>query len=423
MVSVLRKGEPMYKANLLSVGVVVLLVMSGCKRQAPMGQAPPRPLPKNHYKEAAKMTNAFALSLTKELAKANTGKNIFLSPYSAMTALLMTMAGAKGETQKQMKSALFAPSAGVHKAFSGLRAQLSAHAMRGDFKLTLANRIWSQKNFDVDPSFQTLLKTSYNAPMGRLDFTKESAQAREAINRWVQEKTNKEIKSLISPGTLTSNTRMLLLNAISFKSNWQKEFRVAATQQKPFHVSDKKTIDVPMMTQTNTVRHGRYEGHKMVALPYKHKTLSMLILLPKPKSSTEALIESLTLEKLNTAIRQMHQEKLRIDLPRFKLQATMKLNKSLQAMGLKQAFDKESADFSGMVKGTSKELYLNAVIQKALLEVDEAGTKATVVTKSRVGLKSAGPRLFRADRPFVFILRDNFTGTILFIGQLKQPSS
>ena len=382
-----------------------------------------------------KGNNTFALDLYGQLREQE--GNLFFSPYSISTALAMTYAGARGNTAAEMKTTLHLGARptdkALHKAFGRLVGDLNAAGKKGKFKLAVANALWAQHDYEFLKPFTRLVTKSYDAGLTPLDFKTKTEAARQTINAWVERKTQDKIKELLKPGILTPLTRLVLTNAIYFKGDWATQFNKKHTHDAPFHLaaSAKRTevvplpkpVTVPLMCQEGTFKYADLKTFKVLAMPYKGDQLSMVVLLPKDHytQSMAALEQSLTTANLRKWIRRARKQKVRVFLPKFKMTSEFGLKDTLMAMGMKDAFTKK-ANFSGM-DGTSM-LYITAVVHKAFVDVNEEGTEAAAATGVVVGLKSAAPRrmpTFRADRPFVFLIRENKTGSILFIGRVANP--
>jgi serpin B len=353
--------------------------------------------------------------------------NLFVSPYSISTALAMTYTGAKGETEKQMADALcFPPIKGeqFNKAFGKIIKRLNVSGQKGGYELVVANALWGQKNFKFLPEYISLVKTSYGGNLEQVDFKTQTEEARKAINTWVENKTKDKIKELIKQGVLDSDTRLVLTNAIYFKGKWASQFKPDQTHQAPFTLSDGKKNDVPMMGQEADFGYADINDIQLLEMPYVNKDLSMVVLLPKKADRIKNLEQQLTCDALAGWLAKMHKQEVRVFIPRFKMTSEFELAKVLGAMGMQDAFS-DKADFSGMTG--NKDLLISAVVHKAYVEVNEEGTEAAAATGVRMAPTSAAPSpsplVFRADHPFIFLIRDNHTGSILFIGRVANPQS
>jgi len=340
-------------------------------------------------------------------AQLSTGDgNVFFSPYSISAALGMTYAGAAGETAAQMRRTLhFAGSDEiVARSFGMMEQRLEEGSRDGGYEISLANSIWGQQGFNFLDGFLQTLEQHYGAGLRESDFAGQTEAARRAINAWVERETRERIKDLIPPGGLTALTRMVLCNAIYFKGNWASQFKKDATQDAPFTLADGKKVNVPMILE----------------LPYEGDDLSMLVLLPKAAGGLTALEKGLSPEWLAKWAKPLRKQEVQVYLPKFTMTSEFGLKDVLVKLGMKDAFNAGAADFSGM--DGSKELFISAVVHKAFVDVNEEGTEAAAATAVVVGTTAMmEPTVFRADRPFVFLIRDNKTGSILFIGRVANP--
>ncbi len=367
---------------------------------------------------------AFALDLYAKLRETEKG-NLFFSPYSVSTALAMTCAGARGETAAEMARVLHfdLDPASLHPAFAGLQWQLEEGQKTGGYQIAIANRLWGQAGYPFLDPFLAITGKQYGAPLAQADFVRETEAARQAINRWVEERTRDRIRDLIAPGILTVDTRLVLANAIWFKGKWESPFRKEATRPAPFHVSAGRTVDVPFMRQTGTFPFLQGDGFSVLALPYQGKDLSMLLFLPDAKEGLPALEEKLSAGAMSRWIAELEKghEEVAVLLPRFEMTYGCDLVTRLSAMGMPRAFDAGLADFSGMTG--KRDLSIGAVIHKAFVKVDEEGSEAAAATA--VAMLSKGiplpPKSFCADRPFLFLIRDNRSGSVLFMGRVGDP--
>ncbi|MFQ5799481.1 MAG: serpin family protein [Bacteroidota bacterium] len=377
--------------------------------------------------EAVVKGNAvFALALYGELKEAE--GNLFFSPYSISTALAMTYAGARGNTERQMARTLHFTlgQERLHPAFCSLEAGLNAVQEKGHIQLSAANALWPQKGYAFLEEFLVLTEKYYGVLITPVDYREATEAARRKINVWVEEKTENKIKDLIPPGILDDLTRLVLVNAIYFKGNWASQFQKTLTKEAPFWVTPTKKIKVPMMTQQQKFRYAESDSLQILELPYVGNDLSMVVLLPRKVDGLAELEDALTVESLEKWTRGLNEREVQVLLPRFKMDSQFGLNKTLASMGMIDAFDQDKADFSGM-DGRKQWLYISAVIHKAFVDVNEEGTEAAAATAVVMGARGLGvpkpPLIFRADHPFVFLIRDNHTGSILFLGRVVNPMS
>jgi serpin B len=370
----------------------------------------------------ARGNNAFAADLYGMLRGAE--GNLFLSPYSISTALAMTWAGARGNTAAQMAQTLHLdlPADRLHPAFAALMADVNKANGKG-CQLSVANALWGQKGYGFLGAFLQLVKEHYAAELTEVDFAGATEVARKQINDWVAKQTNDKIRDLIQPGVLTALTRLVLTNAVYFKGDWTHRFDKAATANAPFWLAPDKSVEVPMMNQSGDFWYRETDQCQVLGLPYAGSPLSMFVLLPRAKDGLPQLEAALTEQTLSEWLTLGRPRKAEVALPRFKLTSQFELVPTLKKLGMTDAFSVPPADFSGM--NGKLDLVISAVIHKAYVDVNEEGTEAAAATAAVVamtGLPPAGePVVFRADHPFVFLIRHNPTRSILFIGRLVDP--
>jgi serpin B len=383
----------------------------------------------------AEANNAFAADLYAKLATEK--GNLFFSPNSIEIALAMTSAGARGKTYDEMAKVLRLPqwreAEGLpyrnlnHQVLGAFLKELNAEKgpdgkPRG-YQLSVANALWGQKGEPFLPEFLKLLKDNYGAGLSDVDFIKDTEGARKTINTWVEKETRDKIKDLIQPGVLGRDTRLVLTNAIYFKGNWAEQFKKEATKDEPFHLAADKEVKAPLMNRTGEYGYFEDEALQGLRLPYVGDELSMVILLPKKVGGLADLEKSLTLENLNAWMKKPRTRKVVVSIPKFKTTAEFELSKTLSAMGMPTAFT-GNADFSGM--SSEKGLLISKVIHKAFVDVNEEGTEAAAATAVVIARMSAvsepPPPVFKADHPFLFLIRHEKTGAILFMGRVADPT-
>jgi len=310
----------------------------------------------------------------------------------------------------------------IHEAYGKLNTLLNSGGSQGGYILRMANRLWAQQSYAFQPVFLKITRDDYAAELAKLDF-QQTEKARQQINQWVEQQTNKKIANLIQPGVLQMDTRLVLTNAIYFLGGWQDEFRKELTKDEPFFISPAQTVAVPLMTQTQRLRYGEADDLQILEVPYRGHEISMVILLPKKNDGLAAAEKKLTADSVERWLGSLQSRKVHLFLPRFKMTSEFSLKKALSALGMPTAFS-ENADFSRMASGES--LMISDVIHKAMVDVNEKGTEAAAATAVIMAPTSALPRLeepvvFRADHPFAFLLRDNRSGAILFAGRVSNP--
>ena len=369
--------------------------------------------------------NNFAFDLYQALLPGS--ENLFYSPYSISLALAMTYAGAKADTEQQISEALHfnLPQDRFHLTFNVLNNMLTS---RGEnigsederaFRLNIANALWGKKDFSFLPVFLELLAQNYGAGMQQLDFANAAEEARITINDWISEQTEGKITDLIPQGAIHSLTRLVLTNAIYFNAAWNYPFEPDQTEEASFYLLDGSEIMVPMMRQSESLLFTEGDGFQALTLPYEVNEISMVILLPA-KSQFENFESSLSAAQVASLIKNLSYKQIDLYMPRFKFDSEFKLSSTLSEMGMPEAFSRE-ADFSGMT-GTLG-LFIDEVIHKALISVDEAGTEAAAATAVVVSVSSAPTEVIEVNinRPYIFFIRDNETGAILFVGRVLNP--
>jgi serpin B len=365
--------------------------------------------------------NAFAFDLYSVVSSRE--GNLFVSPYSISSALAMTYAGARGNTAAQMADVLhydLAPDR-LHQSFSELNKVFNAGG--AGYRLSVANALWSQVGLRFLPEYISVAEKHYDAGLREVDFVFHTEEARSIINRWVEARTENKIVDLIGPGVLDPLTRLVLTNAIYFKGQWEQPFRPEQTEEAPFYLSSGKQAIVPFMHQIGTFKYAETGSAQVLELPYSGNELAMTVLLPKPDSSLAELEAAIRTDGIQAILEGLTPIKVDVKLPRFKFEAELSLNEYLQHLGMTDAFDDNMADFSGI---SDTFLYITHVLHKAFIEVNEEGTEAAAATAVVVGTKSIRldlPKVFMADRPFVFLIRDLRTGSILFLGRMADPLS
>ena len=379
----------------------------------------------NDIKEAVAGNTDFAFALYGKLkndpnAVAPKG-NLFFSPYSLSTALAMTYAGARGNTEKQMATTLHftLPGKRLHCAFGALRNQLIQDDKSRGYQLLLANALWGQKGEPFLKEFLDLNQYYYEAGLTLLDFVNETEQSRRTINLWVEEKTNNKIKELIPQGGVDKQTAMVLTNAIYFKGDWKTKFDKKDTKHEDFAISAKEKIEIDMMHIKEKFKYYSDEKMQAIELPYKDNKLSMLVLLPGEIEGLKKIEDTLTTESLNTLLSKMEATKVDVYFPKCKITwGTFALNNALIALGMPNAFHYKTANFSG-INGKVNDLFISGVFHKAFIEVNEEGTEATAATA--VVIAHDAPPIFRADHPFILIIKDNRSQSVLFMGRVMNP--
>jgi serpin B len=400
---------------------------AGPKPGEPTAIPAPPEVPAADVRTAAQGDLAFAADLHRKIGGDG---NLVYSPASVSLALAMTYAGAAGKTAEEMKTVLHFTldpeklHAVNHKRLYTWNGGGKEHR---PYELSVADSLWGQKGEPWKKEFTELLKTRYAAGLREVDFAADPEAARGPINQWAADWTHNKIPELVPPGVLTGNTRLVLANAVYFKGAWASKFDKERTAQSPFQAGGTKEVPVQMMYQRHHFGYGATADAQLLEMPFEGHRLALVVILPNKKDGLPALEASLSPVKLNELLgRILHGDEVEVYLPRFKFESSLDLARTLAAMGMPSAFAGGAADFSGM-DGT-RDLFIGSVIHKATVEINEEGGEAAAATAVEVGVKSeALPKdrqtpVFRADHPFLFLIRDRETGEILFLGRVADPS-
>lgn len=376
-----------------------------------------------------KGNNAFATDLYFRL-KDKPG-NIIASPYTVSTAVSMAYAGALGATKGQMNAVMHYLPQGqnLYDAFSSLNRLLSKSWYQGpnENKIFLANSLWVQQELRILPDFLNIMNSYYKSDFKQVDFARNPGSARMQINQWVREKTQGRIEDLVGESDISTSTRLVLIASIFFKAVWENPFEVSLTKQAPFFVSANKTVSVPMMNTTATFPVFQGNDFTLIELPYRHSQgegaeLSFVVLLPKDRFGLSQFEKEFSADRLDRWLGSSRPEKVILSFPKFEMNSTFDLTTPLQQMGMTAAFS-ERADFSEITGDSS--LQLTSVLHKAYLKLDEKGSEAVAATAVVIGLKSVlepvKPLALEVNHPFMFLIVDKLTGSILFIGRLTLP--
>jgi serine protease inhibitor len=390
----------------------------------------------NDVRLAAGGNNCFALQLYQKL-QGQQG-NLFFSPYSISTALAMTYAGAKGRTQEQMAQVLCFPTLkdvlqkltaaqepmsqeDFARAFGEIIKNLNERGGQGKYELRVANALWGQQDYEFLAPFVKVVKDQYGGHLERVNFVQAAEEARRTINAWVEKQTNDKIKDLIAPGVLDGMARLVLTNAVYFKGNWANQFKKDQTEDGPFTLLDGGKVQVPMMNQKSRFGYAETDTLQTLEMPYVDGELSMVVLLPKEPAGIGELEKALTAQNVSTWLGGIHRREVIVAVPKFKMTHKFDMGAVLRSMGMTDAFSQQ-ADFSGMTG--RRDLFISAVIHQAYVDVNEEGTEAAAATGVTMSLTSMAPGkipVFRADHPFVFLIRDAHSGSLLFLGRVVNP--
>lgn len=397
----------------------VAVVGSACREATaptPIPIAPITALPRALTEPENKIiagNNQFAFDLFRTGNLAQHKANVFISPLSASMALGMTANGANGATYDEMRTALRLNGATQEDVDGGYKSLITLlTGLDPATNFTIANSIWYDQTFPFNASFLVDSKLYFDARVQGLDFRSPSAVT--TINSWVRAQTSNKIPAILD--AIDPTEVMFLVNAIYFKGIWQKQFDKSKTVNAPFHAADGTTAMVPMMARGSGVRYAATPEYSAVDLPYGNSAFTMTVVLPNPNADIDAFAESFDQTKWNSLVSSFHDSNLEVFLPRFRMEWKRELKDDLQQLGMRLAFYR--ADFTRM-SPLGLNLFITRVLQKTFVDVDEQGTEAAAATMVGIGLVSM-PAAFRADYPFLVVIREHFSGTILFIGKIAK---
>lgn len=392
-------------------------------QSAPGNASPVQPGAVADQAQTAALANrAFGVSLYQGLASER--GNVFLSPISLAGAFGPVAAGARGVTRVAIGKVIGFPEndAVLHRDLGGLLRTLESDSAGA--RVSIANALWLMKGFAVKPAFFAVARNSYDADVESLDF-RNGAAAAARINNWVDRETRGRIPKLIEPDSLDEMTALVVTNAVHFLGDWTHPFNASNTRPQPFHLTGGATRDVPMMFGKRHHRHAEMDGVQLLELPYKGDRLSMVAILPKERGGLAAVEKRLGgrlgdwLGQLDSA----QPQEVRVHLPKVEFRTSYQLVEPLKAMGMSIAFQPHQANFRGIA---DTDLFISQVVHKTFLRIDEKGTEAAAATGIEVELTSAPavpPPTFRADHPFLILIRDNPTGAVLFLGRIADPTA
>ena len=355
--------------------------------------------------------------------------NLFYSPYSISSALAMTYAGAHSETEIQMEETLnYRGQTDTHEAFNALNQYfeklnaITAESEWEDFSLHINNALWGDQTYNIQSEYLDTLAKYYGAGYFATDFIYNPENSRMQINDWVSEKTNERIQDLLAPGTINSATRVVLTNTIYFIASWVNEFDEMNTRDEPFTLLDGSTVQVPTMMTNDQYLYSARDGYQMIELPYNGYQVSMFVILPE-EGSFEQFESLLTAEKFSEMRESLTSESVDLYMPKFHAESSFSVNDMLASLGMTDAFDPDSADFSGI--SGSRDLFISNIIHKAIVDLDEEGTEAAAATAVIMELTSAMPVEetieLRLDSPFIYAIVNPESGSILFMGRMLNP--
>ncbi len=376
-----------------------------------------------NIEEVVRGNNQFACDLYRQLRSED--GNLFFSPYSISTAIALAYAGADGQTEQQIAETMhFASGEEFHENFGRLEKTLNDKCKADLYQLSIANALWGQKDYKFRKTYLDRIKQNYSGEIRYVDFMHKPDKAVKTINTWVEDKTNDKIKDLIARSAIDRLTTLILTNAIYFKSDWQHQFKESRTQKEDFILLDKTKVKTDMMNQTKSFHYDETPELQILELPYKGQELSMFLFLPKEIDGLKELEKSFSAENLSEWMSKMKPQLVDVTLPKFRTTSEFGLKKVLMSMGMTDAFG-SYANFS-KIDGTNA-LYISKVLHKAYVDVDEDGTEAAaatavIISRTSMPVIPESPKIFRADHPFIFVIRENKTESLLFIGRVLDPT-
>jgi serpin B len=365
--------------------------------------------------------NAFTTESYKQLTRGDA--NLILSPFNIATALSMALAGARGQTAQEIQSVLHLHYDSTYDAaLAALLADLSKAGNNGGNELLVANGLWVQKGFAIQSAFESTLSNNYQAPLTLVDFIANSEAARSQINAWTEEHTKQKIKNLLPSGALGAQTRLVLTSAIYFYGKWQDPFVTSRTQPAPFTLTSGAPIQANFMNQTSHFGYAETPSAQILEMRYASTGIAFDVLLPKTVSGLPDLEKTLTEENLTGWLGKLSPRNVQVSLPKFRAESEFSLGKALSTLGMPTAFT-DKADFSGIAP--KRGLAISEVVHKAFVDVSERGTEAAAATGITIRA-TAMPMpeqavVFRADHPFIFLIRDTSSDVVMFIGRLMNP--
>jgi len=412
-------------SSLLGLIIVGIMLASGCINTNPssLGYTESTSVVPYTYNDTLRYkippVNDFTFLLYHNLPKKE--NNIFLSPYSILTAFAMLYEGAEGTTRNEMREVLNLPEDDLERREEFRYMILSTTNPASDaYILRTANAIWIQKDYPLKEDYIDVIRRYYFADVRELDFSEDPEKSRKTINEWVERQTERKIVNLVPPGAIDGFTRLVITNAIYFKANWSNKFNPGNTYNGTFILTSGEKVKVEMMHQVNSFSYMETEEFQALEMPYEDNKLSMLIILPK-ENNISTLEKKLTSEFVENILSSMGLEKVDVIIPKFSFERSYILNDVLQEMGIREAFT-DRTDFSGI---TEDRVMISVVVHKTFIKVAENGTEAAAATGVVVTLAAPPseehPKVFKADHPFIFLIRDRETGAVLFIGRLMDP--
>jgi len=363
--------------------------------------------------------NGFAVDMYQQAALEP--GNLFFSPFSITAALSMVFAGTEGDSEAEVAAAMGVTDEALWHDNLGLLFDDLVGKHHRAYTLNGANAVWGQDELEFVPTFEDLMAEAYNAPVQRMDISGDPDKATEHINGWVDKQTRGFIPELFEKGDISAATMVVLCNAVYFEGDWAEQFEEDNTQDGEFRTLEGASVQAPLMHNTADYGYAEVDGLKIAELPYEGDELSMVVLLPDTDDGIYDLDADLTAESLADMLAQINYGEVEVTLPSFTMDYELPLKDTLRALGIVSMFEPDMADLSGMVPGGG--LYIEAARHKAYVDVFEQGTRAAAATGFGADLTAMpDTSVFTADHPFVFIIRDMLTDSILFMGRVEDPS-
>lgn len=373
---------------------------------------------------SADQNSAFLFEMYDYWAKKNPNTNILFSPYSVSTALAMTYVGAVGNTAEQMKNALHFSygSKKTAEIFANLSNTMTDDYFCEKTSISIVNSLWGQKDYPFLPEYINFVRDNFSAKVKSVDFKKNTEKARQEINSWVEGKTESKIKNILAKGVLTCDSRLVLVNAIYFKSPWMAKFDKNLTEKNASFYGLDKDYKVEMMQNTARYKIAFLENSKILKIPYERDNFAMYVILPDKKNAIKDII--VDSKNLRNWISAMSFKKVRVKMPKFRIEDGYNLIPMFKKMGMTDAFTAGKADFSD-IDGT-RDLYISEIVHKTFCNVDEEGTEAASATAVVLDILSAPLQPekvyeFTANRSFIFLIRHEKTKSIIFLGRFMGP--
>lgn len=402
-----------------------LLIIGGCTHRAHEPEAEKQeeiPEESSEKTDIPMQNNQFAFDLMRQIPVDD--ENFVFSPFSISTALAMTYVGARETTMEQMADVMHfdRDQDRFHEEYGKYLQALKEQA--GDnIDLNIANSLWAQEDYHFLDSFFETVEKYYGSKTFQVDFEEHHQQITHDINDWVYEETREKIQDLIAPNVLTDDTRLVLVNAVHFLGAWMKEFDKDLTTEDLFYLRNEEMVSVDYMRRSDTLPYLEDDSKQLLEIPYDGGDFSMLFVLPAQGKTLEEVERNINAETFDAMINDMDEQELEVFVPSFEAESKLDLEEILAGMGMENAFNR-FADFSGMTG--KKDLVIDKVIHQAMIEVAEEGTEAAAATAVVVIRKTSidpdEPPVFRANRPFLFFVKDNTTQNILFSGRVINPS-